>query len=264
MKELLQIEWLKVKGYRTFWILISLFVLAVLGINYISFYINMKVNSTTSAVGLGTGNPFGFPNIWNTVAWMSSWVLFFPGFIIIFLITNEYSFKTHRQNIIDGLSRRQFVWVKLWVALILAIASTLVVLLTTLIFGLASGSTFTLAGIQYTGYYFIASLIYILFALLLAFLLRRAALAVGIYFIYGLIIDNIIPGLLRNSFEGKPYGTYLMPLDVADGLLPFPFFKSQVQMVVQTPNAYICLAICIAWIIFYHWFTLRKFERDDL
>jgi ABC-2 type transport system permease protein len=264
MKKLLQIEWMKVKKYTTFWVLASLFVVAVIGINYISLSINSEINKTTSAVGLGTGSPFEFPKIWNTVAWMSSWLLFFPGFIMIFLVSNEFTFKTHRQNIIDGLSRKQFVQVKLADALIIAIVSTLVVFIITLLFGILGGSQFTFEGMEYIGYYFICSLIYILFGMTIAFLLRKAALSVGIYFIYGLIVDNVVPGLVRQQFGGKPYGTYFMPLDVADGLLPFPFFKSQIQAVLRTPNVYICLAICAAWIIFYYFFTIRKFEREDI
>ncbi|MEO7313408.1 MAG: ABC transporter permease [Chitinophagaceae bacterium] len=264
MKTLLQIEWMKVRNYRTFWILAALFVIAVIGINYISFRINTEVNNTTSAVGLGTGNPFDFPQIWNTMAWMSSMLLYFPGFIMIFLISNEFTFKTHRQNIIDGLSRKEFVMIKLNVALIIAIVTTLIVFLVTLLFGLLGGGKFSLEGIEYMGYFFICSFIYILFAMVIALLLRKAALSVGIYFIYGLIIDNVIPALLRKSFDGKPYGSYIMPLDVADGLLPFPFFKNQVDAILKTPNPYICLVICIAWIIFYYSFSIRKFQNEDL
>ena len=264
MKTLLQIEWMKVKNYRTFWILAGLFVAAVIGINYIAYSINAEVNNTTSAVGLGTGNPFDFPKIWNTMAWMSSLLLFFPGFIMIFLISNEFTFKTHRQNIIDGLSRKQFVMVKLNVALIIAVVSSLIVFIVTVLFGVLGGSTITTEGIEYMGYFFVCSFIYILFAMLLALMLRKAALSVGIFFIYGLIIDNIIPGLLRKSFDGKPYGSYIMPLDVADGLLPFPFFKNQIEAVLKTPNPYICLAICAAWIVFYYWFSIKKFESEDL
>ncbi len=133
MTDLLKTEWLKIKPYRTFWILMTLFVVAVGGINYISFYINTNINKVTNAVGMGTGNPFAFPNVWLTVAWMSSWVLYIPGFIIIFLITNEYTFKTHRQNIIDGLSRKQFVATKLALAFLLASLSTLIVGLAALV-----------------------------------------------------------------------------------------------------------------------------------
>jgi len=264
MQKLLQIEWMKVRNYRTFWILASLFVAAVVGINYISYSINTQVNNTTSAIGLGTGGPFEFPKIWNTMTWMSSLLLYFPGFIIIFLITNEYTFKTHRQNIIDGLSRKQFVMVKLNLAWIIALASTIVVFVATALFGIIDGSTFTFEGMEYIAYFFVCSLIYVLFAMLLALMLRKAALAVGIYFIYGLIIDNIIPGILRKYLDGKPYGTYFMPLDVADGLLPFPFFKNQIDAILRMPNPYICLGICVAWVVFYHWFSIRKFEKEDL
>ena len=264
MIDLLKIEWMKVKPYRTFWILLSLFVVAVLGINYISFYINNSVNEVTGAVGLGTGNPYAFPNIWLTVPWMSSWVLYFPGFIMIFLITNEYTFKTHRQNIIDGLSRKQFVKTKLAVAFLLALVSTVIVMLTTIGFGLASGGSFSLSKSYNIGYFFIVAYVYILFALTLAFLLRKAALAVGLFFIYGLIIDNLIAGLLRKTFEGKATGSYFPPLEVADGLLPFPFFKDQMQMVLRSPNTLICLGISLAWIVFYHYFTVRKFQQEDL
>ncbi|MES2775724.1 MAG: ABC transporter permease [Bacteroidota bacterium] len=263
MKTLLEIEWMKVKNYRTFWILAGLFVVAVIGINYISFRINAEVNNATSVLG-GTGSPFDFPKIWNTMTWMSSLLLYFPGFIMIFLISNEFTFKTHRQNIIDGLSRKQFVMVKLNVALIIAIATTLIVFLTTLAFGLLGGSSFTVEGIEYMGYFFVCSFVYILFAMVIALLLRKAALSVGIYFIYGLIIDNVIPALLRKSFDNKPIGSYFMPLDVADGLLPFPFFKNVVEAALRTPNQMICLGICVAWIIFYYWFSIRKFENEDL
>jgi ABC-2 type transport system permease protein len=264
MKQLLAIEWMKIKPYRTFWILLVLFAVAVLGINYISFYINSNVNDVTNAVGLGTGNPFSFPNIWLTVPWMCTWVLYFPGFIIIFLTTNEYTFKTHRQNIIDGQSRYEFVATKLAVAFLLALTSTLFVFFTTLTFGLAGGSALNFSKIYYLGYFFVLAWVYILFALMLAFLLRKAALSVGLFFIYGLIIDNVLSGLLRKLFEGKPYGNLLLPLEVADSLLPFPFFKDQLQMVLRSPNALACLGISLAWVGFYHFFMLRKFRNEDL
>ena len=60
------------------------------------------------------------------------------------LVTNEFSFRTHRQNIIDGWSRRQFVDVKIAMAVIIALVSTLMVILTALVFGFASGTSFGL------------------------------------------------------------------------------------------------------------------------
>ena len=40
-------------------------------------------------------------------------------------ISNEYTFKTHRQNIIDGWSRKQFITSKLMDVLIISLIVTL-------------------------------------------------------------------------------------------------------------------------------------------
>lgn len=261
MKKLLAIEWMKVKSYRTFWVLIALFIGAVIGLNYISFYINSEFNDTGMAIVNGT--PYGFPEIWNTVAWMSSWLLYFPGFVMILIISNEYTYKTHRQNVIDGLSRKQFVFTKFYVAFILALFTVAVVFITAIIFGLAGGDHFSFSGIQVLANFFLCSWAYILFALMLAFLVRRAVLAIGIFFIFGLIVDNVVPGLLMKPFDGKPYGTYIMPLDVADKLLTFPFLRS-VSSFLESPKFYACLVLTLAWITFYHFFTNRKFQGEDL
>lgn len=263
MKTLLQIEWMKVKGYRTFWVLVALFVVALIGINYISFRINYEINQAVP-VGAFLGNPYEFPRIWETVSWISSFMLYFPGFIMILLISNEYTYKTHRQNIIDGLSRSQFILSKLYIAFLLTVFSTLLVFTSTVIFGIASGQGFSFNGISGAGYYFVCSWVYLLFAMLLAILLRRAVLAIGILFIYGLIIDNVLPFWLGfNYLDRKPYITYFLPLDVADGLLRHPF-RTQSERVLTPPNTSICLAISIGWIVFYHWFTNRNFQKKDL
>ena len=81
------------------------------------------------------GSPFAFPDAWQTVSWTSSMLFIIPAILIITLTTNEFTFKTHRQNIIDGWSRRQFLSVKLVELLMLAVVCTIVVFLTTLVFG---------------------------------------------------------------------------------------------------------------------------------
>lgn len=262
MINLLRIEWMKVKSYRTFWVLMGLFLVAVIGMNYIVYKANIEINKNMPLSAL-TGSPFTFPNVWNTITWLSSWLLYFPGFVMVLIISNEYTFKTHRQNIIDGLSRKQFVNTKLCVALILAVISTIIVFITTLLFGLAGGGRFTFEGMSAIGYFFICSWVYILFALLLAFLFRKAVLAIGIYFIFGMILDNLLSLLLRRAFDGKPYGNYLMPLDVADSVLKHPF-RSQVDGFWTPANIYISLVVCVVWIVFYHLFTNRKFQAEDL
>jgi ABC-type transport system involved in multi-copper enzyme maturation permease subunit len=265
MKQLLQLEWMKVKGYRTFWILMGLFVVSMVGINYIYWELKQQVSNSgdvlTKTAGTLIFGDFSFPGVFKTVTQMSSWLLYFPGFIIIFHISNEFSFKTHRQNIIDGLSRRQFVLAKLAVSFLLAILCTLLVALTSIGFGLVTGGgTITIEGLTYLGYFFVQSCVYILFAFTLGMLLRRAALAVGIFFIYGLIFDIMLAGWISKT-TGNSLGFYLMPLQVADEMNPV--FETIKKMVVDT-NKQIALLISLAWILFYCIFPIKKFETEDL
>jgi ABC-type transport system involved in multi-copper enzyme maturation permease subunit len=265
MAELLRLEWMKVRKYRTFWILFGLFVVSMVGINYIYWELKQQMVQSADVVTKTAGNlifgDFTFPGVFKTVTGMSSWLLYFPGFIIIFHTTNEFIFRTHRQNIIDGLSRRQFVLSKLYVCFILAICCTVLILLTSLVFGFISGGgSITMQGLAYVGYFFIQSCIYILFAFTLAMLVRKAALAVGIFFIYGLIFDIMLAGWISKS-TGNSLGFYLMPLQVADELNPA---LEEVRKMAISTSKNVALIICLGWIAFYTIFPIWKFEREDL
>src|SRR5262245_5768224 len=104
MWELLSIEWKKLKNYRTFWILLCLYIVSVIGANYIAYRIQQAIYEAKQTKGmasmvLGTP-PYSFPDVWQTTANVSSYLLFIPGLLLIISISNEFSFKTHRQNVI--------------------------------------------------------------------------------------------------------------------------------------------------------------------
>lgn len=265
MKHLLTLEWMKVRRYRTFWVLFTLFVISMFGISFIWWYFSYELSQGDMAskmVGNMIFGSFNFPGVFNTLTQISSWLLYFPGFIIIFHTTNEFTFKTHRQNIIDGLERSDFIKAKLGFAFILALLCTLIVFLSSLFFGIISGGgPITLEGLSYIGYFFIQSCVYILFALLLSLLFRRAALAVGIYFIYGILFDFLL-ALWISKGTNSAVGFYIMPLQVADQLVPNVVTEKITFLGTYKTN--IAFAISIAWIIFYCWFPVRKFSKEDL
>src|ERR1700753_3570998 len=134
MLETLRIEWMKVRSYRTFWILLAITVLSIRGINYMLY--NVMNNSFPKVKGRSIlGSPFAFPDVWQTTSWNASLLFIIPAILIITLVTNEYTYKTHRQNIIDGWSRQQFVLVKMIEVLLLSVVCTIVVVITSIAFG---------------------------------------------------------------------------------------------------------------------------------
>ena len=262
MLHLLKIEWLKVKSYKAFWIFSILYSFAILGINYTGYYVNELTVENLPQSQLLFGSPYSFPKVWQTVGWMSSWLLYFPGILFIMLLTNEFNFKTHRQNIIDGWTRGQFVSVKFVFAIIFSAIATFFNFLVALLFGfVTTGSHFSFSGFENVGYIFIQTTAYITFAMFLAVLFRRSGAAIAVFFLFGLIFEWLITALVNFKMDLSPLG-YFLPLQVTDVMLPIPFGKTVIYK--GAPDEYILVAASLAYIAAYYFFAMKKFRTDDL
>ncbi|MGE5520966.1 MAG: hypothetical protein ACM3VS_13630 [Candidatus Dadabacteria bacterium] len=256
----LKIEWLKVKNYSTFWILSSLFIVSIFGINFITYVLPAPKSKDPMASAV-VGTPFKFPEVWHTVAYLSSFLLFIPGLLIIIFITNEFSFKTHRQNIIDGMSRSEFIVTKMIIALLVSIMSTILVFLTAYFFGLNEGGNVSFKGIEYIGYYFVQAISYSGIAIVFALLFKRSGITIGVYFLYIVVLENLLAGILNKLTNH--FGSYL-PLESTDSLIPFPFFQALTKNLIYKPNITVLLILAVIYLIAYYIFSKRNFETADL
>jgi hypothetical protein len=252
---------MKIKNYRAFWVFSIFYLVSIFLINYIGWSTHQRTTQEVPGSGAIMGHVYSFPKVWQTVGWMSSWLLYFPGMIIIMLMTNEFNFKTHRQNIIDGLSRNQFIGVKIVLAVFLAILITLANVLTAFYFGFNSTGSFSTAGMEYIGYIFLQSIAYIFFALMLAVLFRRSGLAIIVFLLYGIIFEWLITALITFNFHWAPAG-YFLPLQASDVLIPIPFGKKLFYP--DTPAVSVLVATIAAYLFAYIYFARRKFLQDDL
>ena len=269
MLHLLRVEWLKVKNYRTFWILLAMTILSIPGLNYAIY--DLSNNSFPKVKGAQSivGSPFGFPDVWQTVSWNSSMLFIIPAILIITLTTNEFTFKTHRQNIIDGWSRRQFLSVKLVELLILAVVCTIVVLVTTLVFGCIANKVAPGQGLwqdsRFMFFYFVQMLSYSTIAFLMALLIRRSGLAIGAFLIY-MLGENIIVGLGRHKFniDGVDY----LPEEVTDRLIPQPYLHRVFQSSAETErwenHIPVYLVVAFVYLAIYYFITDRRITKSDL
>lgn len=266
MFERLSIEWMKLKNYRTFWILGSLYLACIGGVNYMAYFIQQKIYHAREAKGMAQvliGRiPYSFPTTWQMTSYISGYLLFFPGLLMIISITNEYSFKTHRQNLIDGWNRSQFISIKIVLAIIMSFVSTIAVIITAFVFGTVEGShAFSTDNFIHIFYFFIQALSYIMLALFISVVVKRGALAIGIYFLYIAVVENVVSRLL--SYYFNDIGRYL-PITSANNLIPAPVFES-VQKQLSKPFNYTALLItALIYLACYFFFTSRKFQTDDL
>src|ERR1700730_13794892 len=265
MLNLLKVEWLKLKNYRTFWVLTGLYLVSIIGINFIVFRIEQKIYEAKQSKGMAEmiiGNrPYSFPTVWQMTAYVSSFLLFLPGLLMIIFITNEFSYKTHRQNIIDGWSRNQFISVKIAIAILISVLSTIMVFITAIIFGLQLKNEFTFDKIFYLGYFFIQCISYSLAAILIAVLVRRGGLAIGFYFLYAVVLENVLK-LLMNHYLNDT-GRFL-PLQSTDELIPAPVLENIQRQFIGAPNYPALLTAAGIYLALYLFFINRKFLKTDL
>ena len=143
--------------------------------------------------------------------------------------TNEYLFKTHRQNIIDGWKKNSFIWGKF-------ISVVMVTLIVTFFYLAVAGfigaiATKEMSGVNvfekahYIGLFSLQVFCQLSIAFLLGLLIRKAFIAYGIFIFYSFILENILSGIfkLKSKKWGIDYGHYL-PFEISDRLIPLPPF----------------------------------------
>jgi hypothetical protein len=201
--------------------------LAYPGINYMiyegGYRDQIKHNPDFGPILKMLPNPFTFPEVWHTVAYISSFFLFIPSVVVIMFITNEYTYKTHRQNVIDGWSRKQFMISKMIDVLLVSLLATLLYFIVALIIGYSAGESTgsKWEETQYIGLFFLQTFSQLSIAFLVAFLVRKAFIALGIFLFYFFPLEPIIVGVARDRWGD--FGRY-MPLEISDRLIPFPRF----------------------------------------
>lgn len=231
MKNLLTTEWLKMRKYKAFWWIIAITAITYPGINYMFYhvYLEMVSEKNQSAIFMKAmfGHPFAFPEAWHTVAYFSSVFVVIPSIVVIMFITNEYTFKTHRQNIIDGWSRNDFMTAKLIDVLLVSIFVTIICAIVALAMGLTNtdGLDSMWINFHYIGLFALQTFAQLSVAFLIGFLVRKAFIALGIFIFYYVIVENLATGYF--TYKGYSFTNYL-PIEVSDRLIPYPAFMAKV------------------------------------
>jgi hypothetical protein len=164
------------------------------------------------------------------VAYFSSFFVIVPALLIIMLVSNEFTYKTHRQNIIDGWSRNQFIHAKMIDVAIVSCIVTASYTIVAAIFGFYYSDTVHatrwMEELQYIPLFFLQTFAQLSWAFLLAFLLKRAFIALGIFVFYSLIIENIV----KTYFRIKDWSIReFLPFEISNRLLPMPNFLGKVN-----------------------------------
>lgn len=260
MIDIIKIEWLKVKNYRTFWILLVISVILIPASNMIVADVANRIpKQATDLVGL---NFYDFPVVWQTVAFVNSFTSVMFGLLLLTLVTNEFSYKTHRQNVIDGWERLDGVLAKLYWVGFLSVLALVVSLLTGVIFGLIySKKPFSVEGIDFMWYYFLQVVTSLSLALLLGMTVKRSGLATVIYLGYAMVLEQLVHVILKHTLG--VIGGFL-PLQAGDELLPLPVVDKLIPGgVVMDYPAGVYVGTIFVYIVLFIGLTCRRMLKVD-
>ncbi len=220
MTKLFKTEHHKLLPYRTFWVISALYLLLL----PLAFYMGTQITFNVNGVGsdqIGIEKIYHFPYNWHNLTYLASYFNIIIGVFMIIHVSNEFSYRTWRQHIIDGLSRAEVVGGKyvtaLFLSVVMALYSGIIVLIFGAIYTPESSSVSMFQNASHIVAYGIQAFGYLSLAILAGVLLQRSGLAIVLFILYVLIIENIIAVLVpANVAEWLPVATI-------QDMVPFPF-----------------------------------------
>jgi ABC-type transport system involved in multi-copper enzyme maturation permease subunit len=229
MKRLLAIELQKIWKNRASRILtISYFVI----LSFIAMIASIKLEIGNFKLHFAEMGIFNFPFIWHFNYYIAASLKFFLAIVIVSMMANEYSYGTLKQNLIDGMSKKEFVLSKFLTLVLFALISTLFVFMMSMILGF-SFSSYTELGIvfsemEYILAYFIKLIGFFSFCLFIGVLIKRSAFAIGFIFVWFLVEKISYLTLKFDIFNRDPRVDKVyafMPLESMSNLIVEPFTR---------------------------------------
>ena len=266
MLHLLQIDLKKLTSYRTFWVICGLyfFTLGVgtaSGMEFLKWLASL-IEGFGESINIDRIPLYHFPDIWQNLIWTSGLLKIMLGIMVLISITNEYSYRTIRQNIIDGLSRRQFLMSKVMTNLLLSALSMVLVFLITVVTGLIYSpqlTSYMFTGIEFFPAYFLEIFAFLSFALMLGIFVQRSGLGI-VLLLNSYLIELIVK---ENIDEFVPQLIQFFPLESIMNLVPMPFARYAFQEI-QDHVSLPAVGIAIIWIFLFNYFSYLKLKKSDI
>ncbi|SEA45936.1 ABC-2 family transporter protein [Flavobacterium gillisiae] len=278
MKRLLSIELQKIWMNKASRVLtLTYFIL----LSFIAMIASIKFDIGFFKIHLAEMGIFNFPFIYHFNTYIAAVLKLFLAIVIVSMMANEYSYGTLKQNLIDGLSKKEFILSKFLTVLLFSFCSTVFVFLMSLILGYLFSSYTELSVVfsemEYLVAFFVKLVGFFSFCLFLGILVKRSAFALGFLLVWN-IIEGIAKGILVFKIfpdnKTADYITQFFPLESMSNLIIEPFSRLSViknigtQIGVDSVKDYSVhfssLLIVLSWSIIFMLLSYKLLKNRDL
>lgn len=238
IRKVVELEYFKFRHYKPFLVILGLyifcFVLAGFSIkSLLDEFLESQKDDVIFKHFLSTGIPlFDFVDIWQNLAWLATIFKWIPAFVIIISVTLEYSQKTIKQNIIDGLSKTEFLASKIALVCVISLGSALLLLFLGLFLGLlyspVKGAFYVMQNMEFVAAYGLEVFVFLCMALFAAFAIQRSGVTIILFLLYTACIEPIATAILHYEYKWE---VWYFPVEAINLIIRVPFQKYALSFV---------------------------------
>ena len=267
MLHLLQIDLKKLTSYRTFWVVCGLYFLTLAfttasGMEFLKWLANKGAQFGTT-INISRIPLYHFPDVWQNLVYISGLFKIVLAIMVVISITNEYTYRTIRQNIIDGMSRWEFLQSKILTNVLLSVMSVVMVFVIGLVTGMIYSPEIELGYVftdmEFFPAYFLEVFAFLSYALMLGVVIQRSGLTIIV-----LMLSHMIETIIKVNLPDKAESLKMFfPMESISNLVALPFARYAFQEI-QDYVSLGSVAIVLAWIFLFNYFGYLKLKRSDI
>lgn len=267
MLHLLKIDLKKLTSYRTFWIVCGLYFITLAfstasGMEFLK-WLARTIENFGSSININRIPLYHFPDVWLNLIFFSGLFKVVLGIMTVISVTNEYQYRTLRQNIIDGLSRWEFLLTKVLTNVLLSMLSVAMIMVIAFVTGLiytpSINWNFVFAEMEFLIAYFIEIFGFLSFALMLGILVQRPGLTIIL-----LLLSRMLEYIIReNVDELLPWLIPFLPMESLSNLVPVPYQRYAFQEI-RDYLTVDSVAIALGWTVLFNYFSYLKLKFSDI
>ena len=257
----------KVLIFISFILPFTVLILSSIKINFFGFF----------SLELGELGIFNFPIIWHITTFFASYFKLFFAIVVVSMIGNEYSNKTIKQNLIDGLSKKEFILSKFYTIVFFSLLSTVLIGVASYLIGLYY-SSYTEASIvvretEFLLAYFFKLVGFFSLCLFFGMLFKRSAFALAFLFVLYIIEWLVFWGAYKaiGTTEGAWKVKSYLPLESMYNLINQPMqriimtkYPDNLEMAYDYGVHWYEIVIVMGWTALFVFLSYRLLKVRDL
>jgi len=267
MLHLLKIDLKKLTNYRTFWVVCGLYFITLAfatasGMEFLKWLAN-TFEDFGQKINIDRIPLYHFPDVWLNLIWFSGSFKIVLAVMVVISVTNEFSYRTARQNIIDGMSRSQFLFSKILTNVLLSLMSVAMIfvigLITGLIYSPAAAYENVFADIEFFPAYFLEIFFFLSYALMLSMVIQRSGLTIIL-----LLLSQMIEGIITANIDDQvPWLIPFFPMRSVWNLIECPYPRYAFQEIKDYLDI-TSVSIVLVWSILFNYFSYLKLKKMDI